>query len=103
MTAAHLAAGVRADALMAGREISPNIPGSAEDIYPDGLQYDRLTESQIAIAQLGSLIFIPEPRTMLLMSFGMFGLELRVRKTDHEYLPVPAHPTRFRLLPDSAD
>ena len=53
-----------------------SIPGSIGDIAPDGANLDRLTASQIATAQASDYLTqsVPEPSTMSLFGFALFGV-----------------------------
>jgi hypothetical protein len=59
------------------------IPQSLDDVYPTGLDYDRLTVAQIATVDASPLLFpsnVPEPGTLLLTSLGGLCLWLPIRR-----------------------
>jgi hypothetical protein len=71
------------DYLMSGT--NRNVPGTAADIYPDGLKWDQIPQDQIDYARASDLLeAVPEPGTMVLMVTGVgilgIGGTLRRRK-----------------------
>lgn len=55
------------------------IPGSINDIYPDGLDTDQLTQQQIDQARSSDRLAVPEPATLALIIPGLIAIGLRRR------------------------
>ena len=63
-----------------------DVPQTVDDIYPNGADFDQLTEAQIQTADSSAFLFpsnqvdTPEPGTLLLAVSGVLGLWLRARR-----------------------
>lgn len=59
------------------------VPGTAADIYPSGLSWDKLPADQIAYARQSSLlhdVLVPEPSAFALFALGLLGLTVTRRR-----------------------
>lgn len=57
------------------------VPGSINDIAPDGLNYDRLTSEQIQVALRSEFLQrVPEPATIMLLGVSLFALSFYARR-----------------------
>ena len=59
-----------------------SIPGTINDIFPDGAELDQLTAAHITTALASDFVTatVPEPATLALLSLGLMGFVVAVRR-----------------------
>ncbi len=67
--------------LMTAGSFPRTIPGSINDIVPDGAMTDQLAQAQIDVARDSRFAQVPEPATISLVGLGLVGLWAMPRKT----------------------